>query len=154
MVGFTAEIDPSSDTYAIPNASHRASAAELVACAVQTLMDNRVVRDVPEWLQLIVAAVMILGLVLAAGLGKPLQAVIIVAASIVLYFGICVALYRSGWLADFAWTPLGALCAAVPAGALNSYLSSRARQRVIDLFGAMFPGPSSIRWSSDLSSRA
>ena len=139
IVGYSPAIDPTSDTYVVPNLPGKASAAEVLACATQTLLDGRNQNVIPWAANLIAAALMTVGLALVGGIAKPLQATIFALSAIVLYYVFAIFAYRSGWYPDFILIPACSLLSVVPAGAFNAWLSLRSRQRVVDLFGRYVP---------------
>lgn len=139
IVGFSAEIDPTSDTYTVPNILSKAAAAEVVACATQTVLDRRQMRDVPRTVALAIAAALIFGMTLIAGLAKPLRAVLFTLLVAISYYVLAILAYRADWYADFILAPGIAVLSAIPAGAVNAWSNLRARQRVVDLFGRYVP---------------
>ena len=139
LVGFAAEIDPTSDTYIIPNMLSKAAAAEVVACATQTILDHRKMREVPRTWALTLAAVLILGITMIAGLASPLRAIIGTVLAVLCYYAFAILAYRADWYADFIIAPGMAVLSGVPAGAANAWANLRARQRVVDLFGRYVP---------------
>ncbi len=139
LVGYAAEIDPTSDTYSVPSLLSKAAAAEVVACATQTILDGRTMQEVPRTLALTFAAVLILGVTLVAGLAKPLRAVVVTLLVIFCYYVLAAVAYRADWYFDFIVTPSIAILSGIPAGAANAWANLRARQRVVDLFGRYVP---------------
>ena len=139
LVGFAADIDPGSNTYEVPNLVGKAAAIEVMACAVQTLLDHRSMREIPRSLWYLVMLLFILTMAILTGLAKPIQAVFGGVGLLVVYFLGASLAYRYGWYADFLVTPVAATVCAVPAAAANAWLNLRARQRVVDLFGRYVP---------------
>ena len=139
LVGYAAEIDPTSDTYSVPNILSKAAAAEVVACATQTVLEHRNMRELPLPVALTIAAVLIFGITLIAGLTKPLRAILVTLAVIICYYAFAVLAYRADWYADFVLAPCLATLSGIPAGAVNAWANLRARQRVVDLFGRYVP---------------
>ena len=139
LVGYSADIDPSSDTYSVPSLLNKASAAEVVACATQTLLDNHTMRVFPRSLSSVQAAILILAIALICGLFKPIQAIIGTVLSLLLYFTVAVISYRSGWYSDFVVAPTAGLLVGIPCGATSAWFGLRARQRVVELFGRYVP---------------
>ena len=139
LIGFAADIDPSSDSYEVPNLVGKATAIEVIACAVQTLLDHRTMREIPRSLLYLVMLLFILAMAILTGLAKPIQAVFGGVGLLVVYFLLASIAYRYGWYADFMVTPVAAIFCAVPAAATNAWLNLRARQRVVDLFGRYVP---------------
>jgi adenylate cyclase len=139
IIGFSADIDPTSDVYAIPSTIGKASAAEVVAYATQTLLDSRSMQEVPAWIYLVIGTLMILACAIIAGLSKPLHAIAGVLLMLMLYYAGAIVAYRSDWFSDFLLIPSIALATAVAGGAMNAWVSLRARQRIIDMFGRYVP---------------
>jgi len=139
LVGYAAEIDPTSDTYIVPNLLSKAAAAEVVACATQTILDDRNMQEVPRPLALTFTAVLILGVTLVAGLAKPLRAIVVTLLAVICYYAWAILAYRADWYSDFTIAPSIAVLSGIPAGAANAWANLRARQRVVDLFGRYVP---------------
>lgn len=139
LVGFAAEIDPTSDTYVVPSILSKAAAAEVVACATQTILEHRNMREMPHLVALTVAATLIFGITLIAGLAKPLRAILVSLVVITCYYVFAILAYRADWYADFVLVPSVATLSAIPAGAVNAWSNLRARQRVVELFGRYVP---------------
>jgi adenylate cyclase len=139
IVGYEATIDPSSDTYPVPNQPQRAAAAEVAACALQTLLDPQLMRAAPVWLGCSTVLGMSLLAALSGGLLKPLRAAGVVFAILITWFALTVLAYRAGWFADVTLTPLATVLAA-GLGAGHRYLGEiRWRLRIVDLFGRYVP---------------
>lgn len=139
LVGFEREIDPTSDTYELPNVAGKGVAAEVVACAVQTLLDGRMMRQVPQAVSLVAIGVMTIGLTVAAGVLRPLGALLVTVSAIAFYYALAALAYRAGWYPDCAVAPAFGLIGGVLGGSYGSWLNLRARQRVVDLFGRYVP---------------
>lgn len=139
IIGFSAEIDPTSDTYAIPCLSGKASAAEVIASATQTILDGRTMKQLPQWSTSLMLGIFILGLSILASLLRPIQAVIATLVALVAYYGFAVGLYRFGWYPDTLVLPVVASLTAVAGGVSHAWVSLRMRQRVLDLFGRYVP---------------
>ncbi len=139
IIGFEHDVDPSSDTYETPNLLGKASAAEVVACAVQTLLDDRPMRELPAVLLISATAVMTIGLTVVAGLLRPLGAIAVTLATLLVYYAVAAFVYRAGWYVDCAVAPGFGLLGGVLGGSYGSWTNLRARQRVVDLFGRYVP---------------
>jgi class 3 adenylate cyclase len=139
IVGYAAEIDPTSDTYAVPSLPGKACAAEVVAAATQTLLDGRNMEVPPRVFAIFVAAAMTIGLALITGLLKPVQASVVALSILLAYYTSAVFAYRGGWYADFLILPACSVGTGIVGGIVNAWLSLRSRQRVIDLFGRYVP---------------
>lgn len=139
LIGFSADVDPGSNTYQVPNSIGKAATIEVMACATQTLLDNRSMQEVPRGYFYLLGLLVVVSMALVTGLAKPLQAVGGGLGLLIVYFVAAAVAYRAGWYADFFMTPVAATIAAIPAAAVNAWLNQRARQRVIDLFGRYVP---------------
>lgn len=139
LIGFSSDVDPGSNTYQVPNLVGKASTIEVMACATQTLLDHRTMREVPRTLFYIISLLVVAGMALLTGLAKPIQAFGGAVALLAIYLVGAAIGYRYGWYTDFFLTPVAATVAAIPAAAVNAWLNQRARQRVIDLFGRYVP---------------
>jgi len=139
IIGYDAQIDPTSDTYSIPSLMGKASAAEVLACATQTVLDGRNMREVPYGFTIVLLATMTFGLALVTGLMKPVQASAAVIVVLLGYLAFAVGAYRNGWYADCVFIPGFATLAAVGGGIGNAWLNLRLRHRVLDLFGRYVP---------------
>ena len=139
FVGHSADIDPTSDTYSVPNLTGKASAAEVVAIATQTLLDNRNMHPMPVATNGLIAAVFILGITFVASITRPIRAIVAVLFGLIAYYFFAVLAYRWGWYADFLVIPAIAIAASIPAAAVSAWISLLARQRVVDLFGRYVP---------------
>lgn len=139
IVGFEQDVDPSTDTYETPNAIGKATAADVVACAVQTALDGRMMREVPQTASLAAAAAVTILLTVVAGLLRPLAGLLATVGTLIGYFAVATLAYRSGWYVDCAVAPALGLVGGVLGGGYGSWLNLRARQRVVDLFGRYVP---------------
>ncbi len=139
LIGYSAEVDPSSNTYEVPNLVGKAASIEVMACALQTLLDHRNTLEFPKPLFLTASFCFIAAMTLIAGFAKPIQAIFSCLGLLGIYFVVMTLAYRSGWYGDFLVTPLAACVSAIPAAAANAWLNLRARQKVIDLFGRYVP---------------
>lgn len=139
IIGFSPETDISADSYEVPSAIGKASPAEVMAAAVQTLLDGRWMREPPKGLQLLTVAVLCMLFALVGGLLKPVQALVAIFAGLMIYAGYAVVVYRAGWFSDFAVAPAAGLTSGVLGLAYSSWLSVRSRHRVVDLFGRYVP---------------
>lgn len=139
IVGFSPETDISTDTYDAPSAIGKASPSEVMAAAVQTLLDGTYMRETPKSVQLLTIAVLCVIFSLVGGLLKPVQALLAIFVGLFIYSGYAVFLYRTGWFSDFAVAPAAGLTSGVLGLAYSSWLSVRSRHRVVDLFGRYVP---------------
>lgn len=139
LIGFSAEIDPGSDTYSVPSLAGKACAAEVVACAIQTLLDGRNMRVVPFSIKLSGLAAICIVMALIGGLAKPVPAALWSLFVICSYYVASVGLYRFGWYPDCLIAPVGAIGTGVTAGIANAWQSQRSRQRIVELFGRYVP---------------
>lgn len=96
IISFSHETDISADTYDVPSAIGKASPAEVMAAAVQTLLDGRWMREPPKAVQLSTVAVLCVLLALVGGLLKPVQALVAIFAGLLIYAGYAVVVYRAG----------------------------------------------------------
>lgn len=139
IIGFSPETDISPDSYEVPSAARKAAAAEVMAVALQTLLDEQHLRVPPVWLQYAVIGFMCVAMALLGGLFRPLQAVLAAVAVLVVYVGLAVLAYRSGWFSDLALAPAAGVVSGFLGFVYSSWLSVRSRQRVVDLFGRYVP---------------
>jgi adenylate cyclase len=139
IVGFSHETDISADTYDVPCAVGKASPAEVMAVALQTLLDGKYLREPPKSVQWLTVAVVCVVFALVGGLLKPVQALLAIFAGLLFYAGYAVSVYRVGWFSDFAVAPAAGLTSGVLGLAYSSWLSVRSRHRVVDLFGRYVP---------------
>lgn len=139
IVGFSLDTDPSSDTYEIPSSTGKATAAEVAASAVQTLLDGRRMREVPLAVSLGAAALMTIGLTVLSGVLRPLGGMLATLAALTTFFVAATVAYRADWYVDCVLAPSAGIIGAVLGGSYGSWLNLRARQRVVDLFGRYVP---------------
>lgn len=139
LIGYSPETEISPDNYEVPSVPRKAAAAEVVAAAVQTLLDGRTMREVPQWLRYVLLGLMCLAAALVGGWLRPIQAVLASLGLLLAYFAGAVLAYRAGWYTDFALAPLAAGSSAFLGIVYSSWLSVRARQRVVDVFGRYVP---------------
>ncbi len=139
IVGYAATLDPTSDTYAAPSSPTRASAAEITAIAVQTLMDPALSVPWSRKAQVITVILLCLGMALINGMLKPLPAVGGGLAALCAYLGASVIAFRSGYRPELLVVPLSALLAGAAAGAYRYVREDRSRRRIVDLFGRYVP---------------
>ncbi len=139
IIGFSHETDISADTYDVPSAAGKASPTEVMAAALQTLLDNKFMREPTKGVQWLTVAVVCVVFALLGGLLKPVQALLAIFAGLLIYGGFAVLVYRAGWFSDFAVAPGAGLTSGVLGLAFSSWLSVRSRHRVVDLFGRYVP---------------
>jgi class 3 adenylate cyclase len=139
LVGYAATTDPSSDTYAIPTSEYRASASEVVAAAVETIVRPGLIRATPPWVT--DAAAMLLPLVAAwaGGLLRVDRAAAAIAAVLILYLAVAVLANRAGRLTDVLVPPAAVLTAGIMAAGFHHWREARAVRHIIDLFGRYVP---------------
>lgn len=135
LIGYDAAIDPTSDTYPVPSQRHPASAAEMAACAIETLLEPRLTVPAPIWCGLTTVLTLSVLAGLAGGLLKPIPAALSVLAVFALWLVASIFAHRTGWFVDMTLTPASVLLAGA-LGAGNRYLREiRWRQQIVDLFG-------------------
>ena len=139
LIGFSSDVDPSSDSYEVPCVRGKACAAEVVACAVQTVLDGRTMVEPPRLWSAAVAALVIIGMAFAAGLLRPVSGVLAATGILLAYFGCATVTYRSGWYSDCAVVPAFGLLSAFGGGLHAAWSSVRSRQRIVDMFGRYVP---------------
>lgn len=139
IIGFSPETDLISDSYDVPSTGGKASPAEVLAAALQTLLDGKYMLAQPNSIQLLTVAVLCVFFSLIGGLLKPVQALIAIFVGLLIYAVYAVILYRAGWFSDFAVAPAAGLTSGVLGLAYSSWLSVRSRHRIVDLFGRYVP---------------
>ena len=139
LVGFSADMDPFSDTYEIPCEPRKAAAAELVAAAVQTLLDGRNMESASQGTQYLALGLLTFTVACIGGYLRPLPAMAAALAAFGLYYSYVSVLYWRGWAADCAAVPLAGLVSFASSSAYNAYLNVRSRRRIVDLFGRYVP---------------
>jgi adenylate cyclase len=139
LVGYDASIDPSSDTYPVPSQQRPASAAEMVACAIETLLEPRVIAPAPPVLGLATVLGFSAAAGLVGGLVKPIRATFALLGLLALWFVAAAVAYRAEWFVDMALTPGGIILAGVLGGGYRYLREIRWRQQIIDLFGRYVP---------------
>ncbi len=139
IIGYPSDIDPVSDFYSIPNRIGKASAPDVLACAVQTILDQRTMRPIdPAMGKALVGFVAIL-MALLAGWLRPMLALVVSLIFVCLYLFLAVQIYRSGWYADFAVIPITGIVSALLGGVAGAWLDYRSHRRIVDLFGRYVP---------------
>ena len=139
LVGFSASIDPTANTFAVPNATAPASATEVLAAALDTLRRPSLMRVTPNW---IVWATTIGVAWMAAWVGgslRPLVATFGVLLMLGIFLLYAVAAYRAGWLGDLVLAPTAILLAAGSAAGIRYAREVRWRLTIIDMFGRYVP---------------
>ena len=139
IIGFDADIDPTSDTYEVPSAVGKACAAEVAACATQTLLDGRMIRDLPSTFIHATIALMTISMAIIAGTLRPAQAFVALLAFLGLYYFAATAGYRAGWYTDFAIAPGFGVLSGFLGGTYSAWRSHQTHHRVVDLFGRYVP---------------
>ncbi len=139
LVGFGADVALAADQFSVPSVQRGAAEAEVLAAAVQTLLDRRWMQDPPRWLQIVGLGVVCLTLAVLGGMLRPLVALAAVPVGLLVYGIVAYAGYRSGWFTDFAIIPAAGGLSGVLGLAYGSWLSVRARHRIVDLFGRYVP---------------
>lgn len=127
-------------TYPVPtSATQRVAPPEVVAQAVQTIVDGRFMRPSPP--AEAVAAIWLLSLMgaLVVGVLRPLHSVIAMFGVVFLYLAAATALYRSGTLPDLVVGPGALLASGAAVGGFRYGREEIARRRIYDLFGRYVP---------------
>jgi adenylate cyclase len=139
LIGYDSVLDPTSDTYRVPSLPHRVSAAELVACAVQTLLEPRLLVPLHPALGSVIVLSLALSAALLGGLLKPVRALLLLALVLGVWFAASVAIYRAGWFVDLVLAPAALVLAGGLGGGYRYLGEIRWRLRIVDLFGRYVP---------------
>lgn len=139
IIGYAAETEISPENFEVPSMQRKAASAEVIAVAVQSLLDERIVREPSEAMKYVLIGVMCVALALTGGLLRPVQAVALSLGVLLIYFLGAVLAYRLGWYSDFAVAPGAAVVSGFLGIVYSSWQSVRARQRIVDLFGRYVP---------------
>jgi len=139
LIGFETSIDPNSDTYTVPCQPQRAAAPEVLACALQTLLQPRLMIGTPFPINhaTIIGLSIFTGLI--GGLLKPIRAIGIVFVTGGLWFALAVVAFRMGWYVDLALTPLALMLSGVSGAGYRYVREIRWRLQIVDLFGRYVP---------------
>ncbi|HZT07526.1 MAG TPA: adenylate/guanylate cyclase domain-containing protein [Chloroflexota bacterium] len=132
------------DTFPAPvSVSKRMYRVEIVAQAVQTILDGRFIETPPEAPpkapSVIIAAIFGLAGALFVALFRPLRGSLAGVALLVMGLVAATFLYRSVTLADVVVAPGALISAQVLVGGYEYAREARARRRVADLFGRYVP---------------
>jgi class 3 adenylate cyclase len=139
LLGYEASIDPTADTYAVPTSAERASAVEVVAAALQTLLTPSLMRPMPAWAVCFCTLLLAWLAALAGGLLRPLNAVAGLAGLLGVFLALAVWAYRSDWLVDVVIAPTACLSGGVLGAGYRYWREVRAKSRIVDLFGRYVP---------------
>jgi class 3 adenylate cyclase len=139
IIGCDAELDMAYQNYNIPNSLKKASMAEVMGAAVQTLREERFLRNAPQWLKLTVALCLVLAVTLSAVHLRPSVALLVTIALIAAYFAFATGAYRSGWLTSLLLVPIATVASGMLGGAYQLLRTRQARARIVDLFGRYVP---------------
>jgi len=139
LVGYAADIDPTTDVYLSPSSVRPVAAAEAVAGALQTLLDESYVAAPPRWGAVALVVVAGVGAALAGGLLRPLASVGVLTVTLLALLGAGVGLWRQGYRPDLVLAPSACLIAGGGSLGRRYWHETRLRSRVTDLFGRYVP---------------
>jgi class 3 adenylate cyclase len=139
LIGFEPAVDPTSDTYHVPTSANRAAAVEVLASALQTLLDADLMRAPPAWLVGLATMLVACSVAIAGGTLRPAPAAATVAGLLACYFVAATLAFRSGWLPEVVVVPAACLTAGGLAAGVRYWREVRAKSRIVDLFGRYVP---------------
>ncbi len=139
LVGTAAGIDPTPGTFSVPTSLEKVSAAEVVAAALQTLLDQRFFHPLPTAPGLVLVLLFTVALATASALLRPWLAVAASGLILIGYYAMAVWAYQHGWIVSVLLVPLAGIIAGGCGGTYQLLLAIRARSRVVDLFGRYVP---------------
>lgn len=139
LIGLALDFVPSGERFAIPQRLEQASESEVLAAAVQTLLDGRSYHESPLWA---IVATLVVGSVLAAFAANYRTipgALILVALLFAAYLCASIWAHRHCLFPDIVWTPSVFLCSAIAAGVYRFLREVNSRRRITDMFGRYVP---------------
>jgi adenylate cyclase len=139
FVGYTLSVDPGSEIYEVPSGAGKASAAEMMAVATQTILDANSIRPMPAWVEIGIATALCLMMAALTTWLRPLEGLLSALGALLIYFTAMVIAYRAGRMGDFVVAPSAAALTAVVCGTFSAWRSHRVHGRVVDLFGRYVP---------------
>ena len=125
IVGTSAGIDPTGDTFSVPTSLHKVSVAQVVAAAIQTLLDERYFRTPPGGMDLLLAILLATVLALISSLLRPVKAVLISGIVLAAYLATAVLAYHEGWILSVLFVPLTGIVAGGLGGTYQLLLAIR-----------------------------
>ncbi|MCA9175865.1 MAG: adenylate/guanylate cyclase domain-containing protein [Planctomycetales bacterium] len=139
LVGLSIDYVPVGERFSAPQRFEQASEDEVLAAAVQTLLDDRTLREIPPWATFSLTVVGSVFAAIAVSLRRIWIALAGVAAIFALYYVAAIVAFRNCWFVDLVWTPSVMLTAAT-AGVGHRFASEvRSRRRITDMFGRYVP---------------
>ncbi|MEA2638829.1 MAG: adenylate cyclase [Chloroflexota bacterium] len=123
-------------TYPVPGSTTaRATEAEVVAQAAQTIVDGRFMQPLPPAQGVAAIAVLSLVCALLIALLRPLQSVLAILGMLALYVAYTTVLYRLGTFPDLVAAPMALVGAAALAGGYRYGREEITRRHIYDMFG-------------------
>ena len=139
LIGLAIDFVPATERFTPPHRFEQASESEVLAAAVQTLLDGRTLRELPTWL---IAVLTVLGCIVAAiavGIRNIWLAVVAVIAVFALYYAGAIIAYRNCWFTDLVWAPIALLSSTTVSSGYRFFSEVRSRRRITDMFGRYVP---------------
>ncbi len=139
LIGLDMDFIQSERRFVLPNQPRQVDNATVVALAVQTLINDRVMEPLPEWGYWVPILLLALVVSLLVGRGSVKFAVLSWLTILLGYMAVVVMVYRSGWFTDMAIAPSVIATTGVLTGLVRYGYEIRWRNRMTDLFGRYVP---------------
>ncbi|QDT13830.1 adenylate/guanylate cyclase domain-containing protein [Planctomycetes bacterium K23_9] len=125
--------------FELPSQRSQVDITALVALAVQTLINDRIMQPFPLWVYWSTVLVLALLVSLLVGRGSVKFAVLSGLAVLLGYMGVAMIAYRGNWFTDMAVAPSVIAVTGVLTGVVRYGYEVRWRNRMTDLFGRYVP---------------
>jgi adenylate cyclase len=139
LLGYSADIDPTTDLYDSPSSTRRVTASEAVAAALETLLRESYIRAPPRWALPTLVLVVAVAAALASGLLRLWLSVGALASLLAATLGLAIGMWRSGDRPDLVLAPAACLLAGGMSLGRRHWQETRLRSRITDLFGRYVP---------------
>jgi adenylate cyclase len=139
LIGTDTEFVRPERQFELPSQRSQTDITVLVALAVQTLINDRIMQPFPVWVYWATVLVLALLVSLLVGRGSVKFAVFSGLAVLLGYMAVAMLAYRSSWFTDMAIAPSVIAATGVLTGLVRYGYEIRWRNRMTDLFGRYVP---------------
>ena len=139
LIGLDMDFVQSERRFVLPNQPQQVDNATVIALATQTLINDRVMKPLPQWGYWVPLLVLALIVSLLVGRGSVTFAIVSFLTVLLGYMAATVMIYRSSWFTDMAIAPSVITMTGALTGLVRYGNEIRWRNRMTDLFGRYVP---------------
>ncbi|MCA9218404.1 MAG: adenylate/guanylate cyclase domain-containing protein, partial [Planctomycetales bacterium] len=139
IVGLSVDFIPAMDRFLIPTQMEQTSEMDVLACAIQTILSDRNLKESPTWLKYPIMLVGVLLFSWATAIRRLPIAVCTVVALMATYFAVMTYVYRQCYFTDVVIAPIAFFAATLASGGYRYLGEIQSRKRVTEMFGRYVP---------------